>query len=375
MNGRALVQAAVSRNVQVYRIPTDSPESDGTFAWDHTDLIVAEVGDGEHTGLGYTYGHPAAALVIRDTLLPALADHDLYDIPSCRRSMTEAVRNDGDNGIARLAISAVDIALWDLKARSLGLPLAKLIGMYRAEIPAYGSGGFTSYSLDRLKRQLGEWAGQGFLMVKMKVGRDLCADTARVKAAREAIGDCVSLFVDANGAYDVKQAQALAWQFSDQGVTWFEEPVSYLDIRGLRQLRESVPSGMEIAAGEYSFTLDYLKQLLEGEAVDVLQVDATRCGISGFLAAASLCEARHIPMSSHCAPSLHAALGCAVPAMRNVEYFYDHARIERMVFDGAAVARDGMVKPDLGRPGLGLELKEDDARRFEIQACYSLRRS
>jgi L-alanine-DL-glutamate epimerase-like enolase superfamily enzyme len=348
-------------------VPTDFPESDGTFEWDATTMVMVILSDGEYSGLGYTYGNAAAAALARDALLPAVAGKDPSDIPACWNAMTRAVRNDGDDGIARLAISAVDNALWDLKARKLGLPLAKLLGMRREEIPAYGSGGFTSYPQERLQGQLAAWAREGFRMVKMKVGRDPDADPHRVEAAREAVGGGVDLFVDANGAYGRKQAQALALSFARQGVSWFEEPVTYRDIDGLAQLRESMPAGMDLAAGEYSFTVDYLRRLFAAGAVDVLQVDATRCGISGFLAAGALCAAYHIPMSSHCAPSLHAALGCCVPAMRNLEYFHDHVRIEHMFFDGAADVRDGMVRPDPGRPGLGLELKERDAGKFRIE--------
>jgi len=148
-------------------------------------------------------------------------------------------------------------------------------------------------------------------------------------------------------------------------VRWFEEPVSSDDLAGLRQVRERAPVGMDIAAGEYGYNAWYFREMLEANAVTVLQADATRCGgISGFLDAASLCWAAHRPLSSHCAPSLHLHVCCAAPRAVHMEYFHDHARIERMFFDGYCEPRKGVMKPDLSRPGLGLDLREADVAQY-----------
>jgi L-alanine-DL-glutamate epimerase-like enolase superfamily enzyme len=145
----------------------------------------------------------------------------------------------------------------------------------------------------------------------------------------------------------------------------FEEPVSSDDLAGLRLLRDRAPAPLEIAAGEYVYELDGVRRMLQAQAVDVQQADATRCcGISGFLAAGTLCEAHHVDLSGHCAPSLHVHVACAVPRLRHLEYFHDHVMIESILFVGAARARGGVVAPDLGRPGLGLEFKQADAARF-----------
>src|SRR3954453_9724045 len=133
---------------------------------------------------------------------------------------------------------------------------------------------------------------------------------ARPPPPRRAIGDC-QLFVDANGAYTRKQALAEAAAFGEHGVSWFEEPVSSDDLDGLRLLRDRGPAGMAIAAGEYGHDAAYFRRTLEACAVDVLQADATRCGgITGFMQAVALCEAYGVPLSSHCAPSLHLPLMC-----------------------------------------------------------------
>jgi L-alanine-DL-glutamate epimerase-like enolase superfamily enzyme len=278
--------------------------------------------------------------------------------------MVRQVRNVGRRGIAATAIAAVDSALWDLKGRLLGLPLAALLGAARNAVPIYGSGGFTSYDERRLREQLGGWAAAGLRWVKMKIGRDPAEDLARVRAARAAIGQA-GLFVDANGAYSRKQALAFAHAFAGLGVTWFEEPVSSDDLAGLRLLRDRAPPGMEIAAGEYGFDSFYFRGMLAAGAVDVLQADATRClGITGFLAAGAVADAFGIDLSCHCAPALHLHPACAVPRLRHCEWFHDHVRIEHLLLDGAPAPQQGAIRPDLSRPGLGLEVRWADAERF-----------
>jgi L-alanine-DL-glutamate epimerase-like enolase superfamily enzyme len=291
------------------------------------------------------------------------------DVPAAWQAMAVATRNLGRPGIVASAIAAVDTALWDLKARLLDLPLVSLFGAVRDAVPLYGSGGFTSYSDAELRDQLGAWAAAGFRRVKMKVGSDPVDDPRRVTVAREAIGPDVELMVDANGAYRGKQALRLADAFAEQGVTWFEEPVSSDDLDGLRLLRDRAPAGMAVAAGEYGYDLPYFRHMLEAGAVDVLQADATRCaGFTGFLRVAALCAARSLPLSSHCAPALHLHVDCAAPNLLHAEYFHDHVRIERMLFDGVQEPVDGVLRPDRARPGNGLELRRADAQRFEVAA-------
>ena len=150
-------------------------------------------------------------------------------------------------------------------------------------------------------------------------------------------------------------------------MSWFEEPRSSNDLEGLRLLRDRGPAGMDIAAGEYGDTLGYFRRMLEAGAVDCLQADATRCGgYTGFLKVAALCDAFHVPLSAHCAPQLHAHVACAVQALRHVEYFHDHVRIEKMLFDGVIEPKDGMLKPDRKRLGHGVTLKTADARRYRV---------
>jgi L-alanine-DL-glutamate epimerase-like enolase superfamily enzyme len=348
-----------------YKIPTDKPETDGTISWDSTTLVVVEVSGGNMVGLGYTYSGASITALIETKLADTISGLDALDPQAAWRAMQRAVRNLGREGLAATAISAVDAALYDLKARLLDLPLATLLGAYRDAIVIYGSGGFTSYSDEELKSQLSGWVRKdGCASVKMKIGTDPDDDPRRVGIAKAAIGEA-TLFVDANGAYTVKQALALAARFADQNVGWFEEPVSSDDLRGLRAIRKRAPAGMDIAAGEYAYTISYVRDMLEADAVDVQQADVTRCGgVTAFLQIAAVCEAFQIDLSSHCAPALHLHVVCAAPRLRNVEWFHDHVRIEHMLFEGAPVPKGGIIRPDLSQPGHGLIFRHQDAARY-----------
>jgi L-alanine-DL-glutamate epimerase-like enolase superfamily enzyme len=348
-----------------YTIPTDAPESDGTIAWDSTTIVIVHVTGGSATGIGYAYADAAAASLVQHTLARVIGGRRVADVIGANVAMVQACRNLGRPGVAAGAISAIDIALWDLKGRVLDVSLVALLGTVRESVSLYGSGGFTSYALDRLAHKHAGWSDAGFTGVKMKIGRDPGADVARVRAARAAIRASTELYVDANGAYDRKQALGQALRFVDSGVTWFEEPVSSDDLAGLRLLRDRMPAPIEVVAGEYGYDEINLRRLLEAGAVDVLQADATRCGgITGFLRAGALCDAWGLPLSAHTAPTVHAHVGCAVPRLRNVEFFHDHARIEQMLFDGVLTPESGSLRPDRTRPGLGIELKARDAERF-----------
>ncbi|WNG23498.1 mandelate racemase [Cystobacter fuscus] len=352
---------------RAYEIPTDAPEADGTVEWNSTTLVVVEVTAGGQRGLGYTYADAAAASLIHRTLSKELEGHDVMDVPARMVSLLKRVRNKGRPGLVAMALSAVDAALWDTKARLLDVPLVRLLGAARATVPVYGSGGFTSYSIAELKEQLAGWVEQGLARVKMKVGSHPNEDGGRVRAAREAIGPDIQLFVDGNGAYTAKQALVLADSFAEAGVVWFEEPVSSDDLAGLHLLRQRTPSGMNVAAGEYGWDAIYFRRMLGAEAVDVLQADATRClGVTGFLQVDALCEGFQVPLSGHCAPSLHLHVACAARNLVHLEYFHDHVRIEHMLFDGARSPVMGALRPDLSRPGMGLEFKRQDAERYAL---------
>jgi L-alanine-DL-glutamate epimerase-like enolase superfamily enzyme len=360
------IQVPIERvDVSAYVIPTDGPESDGTLVWHQTVIVLVEAGGGGQAGLGYSYAGYGSAAVVKELLADVVVGHDALSVEDCWSAMLHAVRNVGRPGAVAMAISAVDAALWDLKARLLNLPLVTLLGSVRDAVPVYGSGGFITYDLERLTSQLAGWVAKGIPRVKMKVGQDAVEDVKRIDAVRQAIGDRPELFIDANGAYATKEALRVAEAAAERGVTWFEEPVSSDDLGGLHLLRQRVPAPIEIAAGEYGYDPWYFRRMLRAEAVDVLQADATRCcGITGFLKASALCEAEPLPLSAHCAPAIHVHPCCAARPIRHIEYFYDHVRIEHMLFDGVIEPVNGLLHPDRSRPGLGLAFKRQDAQRY-----------
>jgi L-alanine-DL-glutamate epimerase-like enolase superfamily enzyme len=364
LNPQVLIESV---DVSVYTVPTDAPEADGTYAWDSTTMVLVEVTGGGKTGIGYTYADSATGRLIKDTLIHVVMGKDAIDVPARWLGMVESIRNLGRPGVSSMAIAAVDVALWDLKARVLEVSLVTLLGAVHESVPVYGSGGFTSYSKAQLQTQLSGWADEGIGAVKMKIGTHPADDLQRVRDARAAIGPETELYVDANGAYSRKFALAQAEAFRECGVVWFEEPVSSDDLDGLHLIRDRAPAGMNIAAGEYGYDLWYFRRMLEAGAVDVLQADASRCGgITGFLRVGPLTEARSMNVSAHCAPTLHVAACCATQNLHPIEYFHDHARIERMFFDGALAPVDGRLRPDRTRPGLGVEFKRADAERYRV---------
>ncbi len=360
----ALAGPAVERvTAAAYTVPTDRPESDGTFEWDSTTIVAVEVAAGDEAGIGWTYGAAAVERLIGDVVAGIVEGIDALAVGAANRKMREALRNAGAAGAGAMALSAVDIALWDLKAKLLGVSVASLLGPVHAEVPVYGSGGFCSYTQDELVEQFIGWVEEGIPRLKMKVGREPAKDFERVRAAREAIGAGSELYVDANGALSVKQALRFAEQFTELGVSWFEEPVSSRNLEGLRLIRDRAPAGMDIAAGEYASSLDEFHRL--AGSVDCLQADATRCGgITGLLGAAAVAEAHELDLSGHTAPTVHAHALAAVPRLRHLEWFHDHVRVERLLFDGVLEPEDGALRPDPDRPGLGVELKHADAERY-----------
>ena len=365
MTGHPAIKAV---KASAFTVPTDRPEADGTFAWEETTLVLAEVEAGGETGLGFSYTGKATAGLIGGPLRHAVEGLSAFDPPMAWDAMRRAVRNLGAPGLCATAISAVDLALWDLKAKLHGLPLATLLGQARDAVPVYGSGGFTTYTDAELEEQLRGWVERdGCRWVKMKVGTDPARDPHRVAVAKRAIGDA-TLFVDANGALSVKQALHFADVFARYGVAWFEEPVTSDDLDGLRLVRERAPAGMDVAAGEYGYTLDDARRMLVAGAVDCLQADATRIGgLTGFLRAGALCQAHHIDLSGHCAPAMHRHAALAAPNLRHLEWFHDHVRIEHLLFDGAPVPDGGAIRPDLSRPGHGLALRAADAEPYRVK--------
>ncbi len=341
----------------VYRFPTPEPEADGTLQWNATTAVTVTLQAGGKVGLGWTYSAGAAADVIHDVLAAAVEGRSAFDIPAGWVAMHRAGRNLGTKGLVMQALSAVDIAWWDLKARLLDVSLADLFGRCRQEIPVYGSGGFTTLTESELAKQVDWWRSVGCMAMKIKIG-EACGgkadrDLERVRQLAEFAGDDAELMVDANGGYTVGQARRIGAALDDLGVTWFEEPISSDDTSGLAQLRGFLR--LDIAAGEYAADLYDMRALLP--AIDCLQLDVTRCGgYTGWLRGAALAQSWNLAVSAHCAPSLHAPVAAAIPNLRHVEWFADHARLEPLLVDGIPTIRDGALRLDTGQPGHGMRI-------------------
>lgn len=358
-------------DVAVYTVPTDAPEADGTIAWDSTTMVMVRARSGRTVGTGWTYGSPACAAVVTGRLAGIVHGRDALDVGGAFDAMVKAVRNAGGPGAIGYAISAVDVALWDLKGRLLELPLHKLLGAVRAEVPVYGSGGFTTYDEVQLRDQLGRWVHkQRIPRVKIKIGESWGAnprrDLDRMRQARTIIGADAELFVDANGGYDRKQAIRMMCAAEDFDIAWFEEPVSSDDLEGLREVRDSVRA--DVTAGEYGDDLYYFARMCQAGAVDCLQADVSRCGgITEWLRVAAVAAAHGLDVSGHCGPHLHAHVAAAIPNLRHLEWFHDHVRIESMVFDGTVDPTGGTIRPDPASPGLGLTLRQADVEHYRVR--------
>jgi L-alanine-DL-glutamate epimerase-like enolase superfamily enzyme len=352
-----------------FTVPTDLPEADGTLAWNSTTVVTVTVEADGVSGLGWTYATGACRSVIEDTLARAVIGMDVMSVPACHEAMVRACRNQGRPGVVSCAISAFDIALWDCKARLLGVSLADLFGQCTERIAIYGSGGFTTYDDATARAQLEQWVGEwGTRFVKIKIGESWGAnerrDIARTAFARQIIGDDVALFVDANGGYSRKQAVRVGHELVGRaGVTWFEEPVSSDDLTGLRQIRQQLP--LDVAAGEYGYDETYFARMVSADAVDCLQIDVTRCGgYTSWMRAAALAGAQGLEVSAHCAPNLHAHVAVSVPHARHIEYFHDHQRLDAVLFDGVLEPHDGALAPLRELPGHGMTLKSTNAAPY-----------
>jgi L-alanine-DL-glutamate epimerase-like enolase superfamily enzyme len=305
--------------------------------------------------------------VIEAKLASAVEGADALMPERCWAELQVQARQLGHAGIAAMAISAVDVALWDLKARLLGVTVADALPRFHKSVPVYGSGGFCNYSEGELRDQARDWMAAGFRSVKIKVGREKLKDPARVETVRSVTGPTIELMVDGNGAYAPQEALLWAECFREQGVTYFEEPVSSEDLHGLAEVRRRAPAGLAVAAGEYGWNLPYFHQMLNAGAVHILQADVTRCGgITNMLRIDGLCKARNLPFSAHCAPAISAHVCCAMETVVHIEYFFDHYRIESMLFDGTLDPSEGLLTPDRSRPGFGLELKRKEAERYAV---------
>ncbi|MCY3801101.1 MAG: mandelate racemase/muconate lactonizing enzyme family protein [Chloroflexi bacterium] len=320
-------------------------------------------------GLGMSTASRAVREVIEHDLKPLLIGADPLHIEGLWQAMFWQVRGFGRKGVAIQALSAVDIALWDLKAKYLGLPLFKLLGPCRESTPIYGSGGWTSFTREELVEEQTGYVERGMRRVKMKVGMDFGSktrqDLSRLRAVREAVGDDVEIYIDANNGYTAKQAIGLSPRFQEYDVGWLEEPVMADDIDGLARVARAIP--IPVATGEHEYTKYGFKDLLVRGAADIAQPDVGRVGgVTEWMKVAQLADAFNIPVASHGYQLVHLHLACATPNMLVVEVLGTVEEADRILYKEFPVPSGPDWAPDPDKLGLGLELNPATVERYGL---------
>jgi L-alanine-DL-glutamate epimerase-like enolase superfamily enzyme len=330
-------------------------------------LFVHIQTDSGHLGLGV--GVTTSRAVIHEALKPLLLGQDALAHEKLWEEMFWRVRGFGRKGVAFSAISSIDIALWDLKAKFFGVPLFMLLGPFTATVPIYGSGGWTSFTEDELVREQVGYVERGIPRIKMKVAKDFGRaeeeDLRRLAAVRKAVGDDVEIYVDANNGFYAKQAIGFARRMADYDVRWFEEPVLADDIAGLAAIARAID--IPVATGEHEYTKYGFKALLEAGGADIVQPDVGRVGgVTEWMKVAHLAHAYNLPVAPHAVQLVHLHLACCTPNLKVVEYLGVSEETDRIFYTEFPEPKNGMWSPYPDRPGLGLELDPRAVERYSI---------
>lgn len=355
-------------DVHLVSAPVTAGFADATRKVETIGFVIVRVTTAEGLeGVGVTYhevGGEAVVALIRRNMVPKLIDRDPLQTEAIWQEFFHYLRGVGRKGLTFCALSAIDVALWDLKGKITGLPVCRLLGGDRTRVPVYASGGWTSYDDDQLVDEMRGMVARGYRMVKFKVGvdggRNLRRDAERVRKVREAVGPDVDLLLDANNCFDAATAVQLANRIREYDIRLFEEPVFADDIPGLARFRRG--TDIPLATGEHEYTKFGVRDLLLHGAADIVQVDGARAGgYTEMLKCAALTQAWNVPFAPHAMENVHLHLVAAVPNAIFLERLLMFEDITAAVFKGAPVPVDGhMTVPDL--PGLGLVLDMDFIR-------------
>lgn len=322
-------------------------------------LVKVQTTDGV-IGWGVTYhevGGEAIKTLIEHDMAPKLIGRDPFDTEVLWQEFFGYLRGVGRKGLMFAALSAIDIALWDIKGKALGVPLVKLFGGGRDQVPVYGSGGWTSYSDQQLVAEAVDIVSRGYTTIKLKVGvdggRNPNRDVERIRQVRQAIGPDIGLMLDANNCWDAATAARFANRVADQNPLWLEEPVFADDIPGLARFRRA--TDVPLATGEHEYTKFGVRDLLLNEAADIIQADGTRAGgFTEMLKIAALTQAWNVQFAPHAMENVHLPLVAALPNAPFLERLLMFEDVTARVFPEAALPVAGYLAVPAA-PGLGLE--------------------
>jgi len=350
--------------IQDATIPTPKNGSGG-----RGQIFVHIKTDEDIEGLGMTYASPGVIDVIENSLKQELVGKDPLDIEQLWNSMYWKVRGYGRKGIAFCAISAIDIGLWDLKGKYVNLPLYKLLGAYTDSVPVYGSGGWTNFSERELIEEMTGYVADGIPRIKMKVGKDFGLsereDIERVAAVRKAVGDDVSIYIDANNGYYRKQAIYMAKEFEQFQIGWLEEPLIPDDIDGMADISRA--TSIPIATGEHEYTKYGFRDLIGRGGVDIVQPDIGRVGgVTEWMKVAHLAHSFNLPVAPHALQLAHLHVACATPNLKVVEYMNVSLEGDELWYIDFPKQKNGYWSPYPDKPGLGLELDHYSVVKYQI---------
>ena len=321
-------------------------------------------------GLGVGTGLAAIRNVIEQNLKDLLIGQDPFNIEKLWNDMFWRVRGYGRKGIAFCAISAVDIGLWDLKAKALGVPLYRLLGPYQETVPMYGSGGWTHFTEKELIEEQTGYVARGWPRIKMKVAKDFgqseAEDLKRLAAVRKAVGDKVEIYLDANNGYYAKQAIRMSRAFEQYNVGWFEEPVLADDIEGLAAISRA--TNIPVATGEHEYTKYGFKELIARGGADIVQPDVGRVGgVTEWMKVAHLAHAFNLPVAPHAVQLVHLHTACATPNLKVVEYLGVAEEGDKIFYKDIPMPDNkGNWTPFKDKPGLGLELDPTAVKKYKV---------
>ena len=357
--------------VRAYSAPYSTPISNGKYTYASTDIVIASVITDEGIeGHGWTHG----TKVVIDTM-ESLKERVLGEDPFNVEKLWDRMylpKVNGRKGFETRAISAVDIAFWDIIGKAAGRPLRQLLGGFRESVPAYIAGGY--YEADKghsgLRQEMKANAAKGARAVKMKIGAaSLAEDLDRIDAAREALGKDIEILVDANNAYNRLDAFKMGRELDKRKIYWFEEPLSPDDIEGCAELCRRIDT--PIAIGENEYTRWGFKQLIDAGAAQILNADAQVLGgITEWKKVADLAMASHILVAPHGDQEIHAHLVSAIPNGLIVEYYDNNLNTlkEKMFRNHLSIDGEGKVAvPSL--PGIGFEIDFEALDRFRTYPC------